>query len=1054
MQSNIADIPTQKIQEFRLSPQQKRILLLQDGVESNSYQTKGSVIITGLLDREKLKIAWKKVGARHEKLRTYFSSLDGMTLPLQVIEEDFNIWQYVDLSCQETEQQDNYLNDFWQASASKFSLLLVKIAEQKNILLIAFPALYGDVSSFSKIVREISHHYHNFNSVLDNDPLQYADFAEWQNELLEASETKIGLDYWQQNNFADLLKLKLPLEKINKENNLFEPRVINLSITSGRLERVINLVREDRTSIDSFLFTCWQILIHRHTNQPDLVIGMSCQGEKYEELESAIGLISKYVPINQSLEEDITARELNYKNFALQQEVKQRSEYFAWDDNSAFFPVLFEYNQDYLLKNTECLSFSIERLYSCVDRFKIKLACQEKDGALNLAFYYDANLFDCSDIQRLAEQFDTLVSDILNSPNLSIKNLGIISASEKHQILVDFNNTKTSFTSQSNIQQLFESQVAKTPQAIALIHQAQQLTYQQLNQRANQLAHYLKKQGIVTEDLVAVYLEPSLDAIVSLLGILKAGAAYVPLEPNLSSQRLNWMLEDTNAKVILTQQKLAANLPQSAANIICLDSQWSIIQPESEANLNCIVRGNNLAYVIYTSGSTGKPKGVAIEHQQILNYLHSIVARLKPHVAASFGMVSTLAADLGNTMLFPALCTGGCLHLISYECATDSAALGKYFQQYRIDYLKITPSHLTALLASSPSESILPRQTLILGGEALKWSLIAKIRSLNSHCSILNHYGPTETTVGVLTYEVEKQLQNDVARTVPLGYPLANTEVYILDKYLQPVPIGVAGELYIGGAQVARGYLHPSELTPEKFISHSITEERENRLYKTGDKANYLPNGAIEFLGRIDHQVKIRGFRLELGEIESILEQHAAIKQAIVIFSADEQHLISYITAETNLSPPKSVDIRNYLAPRLPEYAIPNAFICLKQFPLTTNGKIDRHRLPDPATRSPDLTATFVAPQTATEKAIADIWLEILTVERVGINDNFFELGGHSLLATQVVSRIRKALTTELSLRQFFDAPTIADLAVLIAQNVATQADAEILATMLAELEE
>jgi len=1061
MQSNILDIQTEKIQGFRLSPQQKRTWLLQDAIENSPYQVKGSVRIEGLLDREKLKQAWQKIVEKHEILRTSFSCLDGMSLPLQVINDHLEpIWQDVDLSQLKIEEQNNYLEDFFQALDNKKSLSLGTISEQKHILLLTLPALYGDVLSFKKIVNEISHYYHdlNSNSDLDNEPMQYADFAEWQNELLEDKATEIGRNYWQRLNFDNLLHLQLPLEKLKTACNHFEPQVIDLSIKSDRLQEITNLTTENRTSTASFLLTCWQILFYRLTNQSDLVIGMSSDGRKYAELESAIGLIAKYLPIQNHLEDNITTRELCQKNFNLQHEATQREEYFSWDDNSAFFPVVFEYNQDFSVSNSDLLSFTIDRLYSCIDRFKIKLTCQEKDDTLNLAFYYDANLFERSDIQHLAEQFDTLVTSILDSSSLSISNLEILGKSEKQQILVDFNNTKASFSSLQNIHQQFERQVAKTPNAIAIIYGEKQLTYQQLNQRANQLAHYLRKQGIVAEDLVAIYLEPSLEAIIGLLGILKAGAAYVPLDPNLPSARLGWMLEDTQVKVILTQQQLASSLPESTASIICLDSQWSTIQPESDENLDCISNPENLAYIIYTSGSTGKPKGVAIEHRQILNYLHSIVAKLNLTDGASFAMVSTLAADLGNTMLFPALCTGGSLHLISYDCATDGEALGIYFQQHQVDYLKITPSHLTALLSSSHPELVLPRQTLILGGEALNWSLVAKIRGLDSNCSILNHYGPTETTVGVLTYEVKEQPKDYTTQIVPLGYPLANTDVYILDKYLQPVPMGVSGEIYLGGMQLSRGYLNQSELTKEKFIPNPFLAVRANHdsplLYKTGDKARYLPDGKIEFLGRIDNQVKIRGFRLELGEIETILEQHSAVQQAVVIFQADDQRLISYITAETNISPPNSGNLQDFLAAKLPDYAIPYTFICLKQFPLTTNGKIDREQLPDPETISPELTAKFVAPQTTTEKAIADIWLEILSVEGVGIHDDFFELGGHSLLATQVVSRIRQALQTELSLRQFFDAPTIADLAIIIAQNLATQADEEMLTTMLDELEE
>ncbi len=462
--------------------------------------------------------------------------------------------------------------------------------------------------------------------------------------LLEDKATEIGSNYWQRLNFDNLLHLQLPLEKLKTACNHFEPQVIDLSIKSDRLQEITNLTTEDRTSTASFLLTCWQILFYRLTNQSDLVIGVSSDGRigissdgrKYAELESAIGLIAKYLPIQNHLEDNITTRELCQKNFNLHHEATQREEYFSWDDNSAFFSVVFEYNQDFPVSNSDllsltidrlysCIDLTIDRLYSCIDRFKIKLACQEKDDTLNLIFYYDTNLFLRSDIQHLAKQFDTLVTSILDNPNIAISHLEILDESEKQQILTDFNNTKIDFPPLRNIQQKFERQVAKTPNAIALIYGEKQLTYQQLNQRTNQLAYYLRKQGIVAEDLVAIYLEPSLEAIIGLLGVLKAGAAYVPLDPNLPSARLGWMLEDTQVKVILTQQQLASSLPESTASIICLDSQWSTIQPESDENLDCISKPENLAYIIYTSGSTGKPKGVAIEHRQILNYLHSIV---------------------------------------------------------------------------------------------------------------------------------------------------------------------------------------------------------------------------------------------------------------------------------------------------------------------------------------------------------------------------------------------------------------------------------------------
>ena len=1058
MQNNTIDISPEQIQGFRLSPQQKRAWNLHSKTSNNPYQTKVVIAIKGKLDRERLKQAWEKIVERHEILRTSFSDLAEVNLPLQIIDDRHKFtWQYLDLNQLELDSESP-LKSFLdlENNNSNLSLSLIKKLTEEYILLIEFPAFYGDALSCQKIVKEIDYHYHNLIFELDEEPIQYADFAEWQNELLEGDETKIGCARWQQINFQDPLNLQSPLER--KISELFNPQAFDLAID----EELLKQIEEKQIPHAAFLFTCWQILIYRLTDRTNLTLGITGNAKKYAELESTLGLIAKYLPIQNNLTSEITAAKLCQENSNLIQEAELWEEYFIWQDDAIFLPFVFEYNSGYSSKHNRDVSFLIERIYSCIDRFKIKLACQEQEHDLAFTLHYDANLFAENTIQSLGKYWNTLITNVLNNNNIDIPidDLEILSQSEKQQIIIDFNNTNTEFPLLKNIQQSFERQVVKAPDATALIYQNEQLTYQQLNQRANQLAHYLKKQNIDLEDLVGIYFTPSLEAIIAILGILKAGAGYVPLDPHLPPERLTWMLEDTQAKIILTQQKLVANLPESKTNTICLDSQWSTIEPESTDNLDCIASLENLAYIIYTSGSTGKPKGVAIEHRQIINYLQSILAKLSPQNSTNFALVSTLSADLGNTMLFPALSTGGCLHLIPDEYVTDGEALGKYFQQHQIDYLKITPSHLTALFSSSQPELILPRKTLVLGGEALSKSLVEKIRSLNANCSILNHYGPTETTVGVLTYEVSEELEDSLTNTVPLGKPLANNRVYILDNRLQPVPICVSGELYIGGAQVSRGYLNRPELTKKRFIQNPIPPQSlskggwGDRLYRTGDKARYLPNHSIEFLGRVDNQVKIRGFRLELAEIETSLSQHLAIARAIVRFDSDNQRLIAYLTAQSDFSPPDSSELRDFLGTKLPEYAIPAAFVSLKEFPLTSNGKIDRQQLPNPETISPELTATFVAPQTNTEKAIADIWIEILGVERVGIHDDFFELGGHSLLATQVVSRIRRTLQTELSLRQFFDTSTVGELATIIEQNIIENVDEAILAQMLAELEE
>ncbi|MBD1896807.1 non-ribosomal peptide synthetase [Coleofasciculus sp. FACHB-129] len=1148
MDNKVLEMQNGTIQGFQISPQQKRLWGLQQLDSLQAYQAKCYLSIEGVLNVEMLKASLQKIVNRHEILRTHFRCLPGMTIPLQVISDSSPInWQSIDLSSSNIQEQKKQLEALFNKISNEhcnfeqdslLHLSLITLSEQKHILLINLPGLCADAATLQHLAKEISRTYAAccLGTELDDEIMQYADISEWQNELLEGEDTEAGRNYWGKQDFFARLNIELPFEKLVSEPANFQPQFITKTINPDRLAEITAFVSKNGT-VSSFLLTCWTILLWRLTKSGCLVIGTAFDGRKYEELESALGLFAKYLPIQSHLEPKLSFVDLLQKVHQAQQEVYQWQEYFSWDLNasadSSFFPVCFEFNQSLAKCSAAGVTFSIERLYTCIDRFKIKLAGVERDDSLSIEFHYDANLFDEADIQRLAENFSTLVDSILETPDVAISELGILSNVERQQLLIEFNNTKIDFPQFQGIHQRFEQQVEKTPDAIALVYEGEQLTYQQLNQRANQLAHSLRKLGVAPEVLVGLYLERSLEMVVGLLGVLKAGGAYIPLDLTLPSDRLAFILQDTQAKVLLTQQQLVKNLPDSTATVFCLDSESQMQQESdcataqpSDRNLESVATVENLAYVIYTSGSTGTPKGVAIEHRQILNYLNGILERLDLPDGASFAMVSTFAADLGNTVLFSSLCTGGCLHIISQDRAADAEALSQYFQQHPVDCLKVVPSHLSALLSSSQPKFLLPRQRLVLGGEASNWGLIEKIQNLAPSCRILNHYGPTETTVGVLTYQVESGNVANVSKTVPLGRPLANTQIYILDNHLQPVPIGVSGEIYIGGESLARGYLNQPELTAKRFISHPFfnnsavissslhepafplnptppqptapaplpacgeglgvgcfpdavngfdiksQESEENsklktqnsKLYKTGDLARYLPDGNIEFLGRIDHQVKIRGFRIELGEIEAVLKQHPGVEQAVVVVREDvsgDKRLVAYsVFSQQQGSREESTqsnlmgDLRSFVKAKLPEYMIPSAFVILKTLPLTANGKVDRKKLPAPEQIRPELAGTFVAPRTNVEEVIAGIWAEAIGIEQVGIYDNFFELGGHSLLATQVISRLRDAFNVEFPLRQFFDSPTVADLAVAIAQKLAEQTDEEMMAQMLAELDE
>jgi amino acid adenylation domain-containing protein/non-ribosomal peptide synthase protein (TIGR01720 family) len=990
-----------------------------------------------------------------------------MNLPLQVIADNslpgIRYDNLRNLSPQEQESKIEVL--FHEASLLAFDfecgsvldVSLVILSPDKHLLLACLPAMNADLVTLRNLVGEISRSYaaSMHNQKLIDEPLQYIDITEWQNELFEGKEAELGKEYWRTKDLSGLAKWKLPQENPSVVKLGFEPKSISLTFNSDRVVKLEAIAQKNNTSISALFQACWHVLLWRLTGQSDVIVGTYCDGRNYEELEPALGLLSKYLPINYHLED-------NFKFCGILKQIDESignafkwQETFTWEElagttaknlDSLFFPFCFEFEEKPAQYSVADLSISIYKQYVCIDPFKVKLSCIRQDDSLITEFHYDSNLFQVEDIERLVRYFQTLLISIAENPEAAIGELEILSACDRNQLLVEFNNTQTNYPKDLCIHQLIEQQAARNPDNIAVVFENQQLTYAQLNTRANQLAHHLQRLGVGAEKIVALCVDRSLEMLVGLLGILKAGGAYLPLDPLVPSDRLSYMVHDAGASVILTQQHLAHGFSEQAAPLICLDSEWEIIAQQPDENPLSQITPENLVYVIYTSGSTGKPKGVAVEHRQLLNYLHGILERLDLPEGSSFATVSTFAADLGNTVIFPALCTGGCLHVISQERATSPEMLVDYCDRHPIDCLKIVPSHLNALLTASHPEKILPRKYLILGGEALSWQVVEKIRKYQPSCQILNHYGPTEATVGVLTYPI-CELMRDKSETVPLGRAIANTQIYILDHYLQPVPIGVPGELHIGGDSLARGYLNQPELTAEKFITTEHLggqDAQSTRVYKTGDLARYVPDGNIEFLGRIDHQVKIHGFRIELGEIESVLSQHPAIQETIVLAREDEpgnKRLVAYVVP--NQQPEFSVsDLRNCLKEKLPEYMVPSAFVQLKALPLTPNGKVDRQALPAPDTVRPELEGRFVAPRTPIEETIAKIWTQVLGRDRISIYDNFFELGGDSILSIQIVARANQA-GLQLTPKQLFESPTVAGLAAVAGTAPTIQAEQE-----------
>ena len=681
------------------------------------------------------------------------------------------------------------------------------------------------------------------------------------------------------------------------------------------------------------------------------------------------------------------------------------------------------------------LSLTLLFLPSVTAKFDLLLELTETALGLSGKLEYNTDLFERATIKRLSGHLQTLLTGIVDNPNTPIHELPLLTKVEQQQLLA-WNDTATDYPQDLCIHQLFEAQVDTTPEAIAVVFEDQQLTYRELNTKANQLAHYLQTLGVKPEVLVGICVERSIEMVIGLFGIIKAGGAYVPLDPAYPTERLAFMLEDAQVPVLLTQSSLKEKLPETKAQVICLDVEAETLSRLSSENLSSGVASENLAYVIYTSGSTGNPKGTLILHQGLTNYLSWSLEHYQVAKGLGVPVHSPLGFDATITSLFLPLLVGQRILLISVSPEAEAIlTVIQSFQNWSL--IKLTPAHLEILNTLLPKQELLGKtRFLILGGDALFGSSLSFWRNNAPETRIINEYGPTETVVGCCVYEVDANTPREGA--VPIGRPIANTQLYILDNFLQPLPIGVPGELHIGGAGLARGYLNRPDLTAEKFIKNPYREEPNSRLYKTGDLARYLPDGNIEYLGRIDNQVKIRGFRIELSEIEAVLAQHPFVTEnAVIVHEASKnKRLVAYLVQNKG-QVIENTALRDFLKERLPDYMIPSSFVIIDTLPLTANGKIDRKALVGWVERSEThlfkvSEKTFVAPRTPDEELLAGLWASVLGVERVGVHDNFFDLGGHSLLAVSLLAQIEQEFGKHLPLAALFQGATIAELARLL----------------------
>jgi amino acid adenylation domain-containing protein len=1033
---------------FPLSFAQQRLWVL-DRLEPNSsvYNIPIPLRLKGPLNVPALRNSLSAILRRHEVLHATFAEQDDA--PVQIVAPPKPIsLRFTDVCELPFEQREEKARQLAREDARTpfdltrgplFRAWLLKLAEQDHVLLLNAHHIVFDGWSRGVLVQELLSHYAalaaDVSPALPDLPIQYSDFAIWQREHLAGERLATQIEHWRQQLAGAPASLDLPLDYPRPPLQTFSGAQYLVVAPCSVLDELHQLSRREGATLFMTLLAAFNVLLARYSGQEDIVVGSPIAGRNRAELEKLIGFFVSMLPLRTDLSGNPAFRELlrRVKEACLKayahQDVpfeKLIEELKPDRDTSRnpVFQVMFALQNMPTEESSSSAGLSVQRFTAgegTTAKFELSLYAIERPDGLRLVFEYNTDLFTRNTIERMAAQFQNLLEGIAADASRPIAELPWLSPAERQQVLVDFNRTEMEYPRDLCLHDVFQQQAERTPDAIALMFGDTHLSYYELNRRSNQLAHHLQHCGIGVESRVGIYVERSAEMLVAILGVLKAGAAYIPLDPAYPRERIAFIVEDSQVAALLTQERLLAQLPPHSARVICLDSDWPSIAAEESHTLTSQTKPENLAYVLYTSGSTGKPKGVQIRHRNLVSFLSAM--QQEPGLAPDDVLlaVTTLSFDIAGLELFLPLTVGARIVLATREQAVDGAQLLHLLHQAGITVMQATPATWRLLLEAGWAGN--RNLKVLCGGEALPRELA---QQLLPRCrEVWNMYGPTETTIWSSAFRVKDTNWS----TAPIGRPIANTRMYVLDKNRQPVPVGVPGELYIGGDGVARGYWNRPELTAEKFVTDPFCSQPGERLYSTGDQARLLPDGNLQYLGRLDTQVKVRGYRIELGEVEDVLAKHPAALQAVVVVREDipgDKRLVAYLITKPEIELPVS-EWRSYLRRSLPEYMIPSDFVHLKQLPLTPNGKVDRRALPAPdADRA---TSEFVAARTPTEKLLSGIWSEVLRVPKVSIFDNFFELGGHSLLATQVISRIQKHWQRDVPLRLLFEHTTIAELA-------------------------
>ena len=1034
-----------------------------------SYNISTNVRLEGNLHVERLEQSFNEIVRRHEALRTNFLNVSGQ--PRVIVHEALALtMERIDLRHLAEPSRSEEVARLFRAEALKpFNLstdpliraTLLQLTEGEHVLLLTIHHIVSDGWSMGVFLQELGSIYEAFcegkASPLPELEVQYADFAHWQREAMQGEALAEQVGFWRNLLRGELPVLQLPTDHPRPKVKSGKGHLKRFDLPQDVIDRLTEIAARQEATLYQILLAAFNVLLHRYSGQDDILVGAPIANRNRREAEGLIGFLANTVMFRTDLSGDPTFRELLGRVRDMARGVYAHQdlpfaklvEELSPDRNTGNTPLsqVFFVLQNAPMPALELagLRLSLMEMESATAKFDLSIYIMEEQSGPIGMLEYSTDLFEHETIDRMIRHFLILLAGIADHPDLTLSALPMLSAEEERMLLADWSQGGTLAAHEgwpdACIHELVEAQAARTPDATAVIFEGSALTYAELNKRANQLAHRLRGTGVGKESLVAVCLDRSLEMPVALLGVMKAGAGYVPLDMKMPEERLRFILEETEARVLLTQERFFDRLPvQAGLHVIALDAVD--LSEENAGNPQAGTGADNIAYVIYTSGSTGLPKGVLVPHRGVVNRLLWGQERLPMTSEDRVLQKAPYTFDASVWEIFWPLSMGAAVVFAKPEGQSDAAYLVRVMKEQGITITHFVPSMLHHFFEEKGVPEITSLRRVIVGGEALTYDLQERFFS-RLGAKLYNLYGPTETSIEVTAWEC---VPESPRRIVPIGRPIANAEAYVLDRNLRPVPVGVPGELYLGGACVTRGYLKRPELTEGAYVPHPFSDEPGARLYKTGDLVRWLGDGNLEYLGRIDHQVKLRGFRVELGEIEAVLAEHPSVRETVVLVREDEpgdKRLVAYIVPTAAEQAPTISDVRRYLLERLPEYMAPTHLVILDAMPLTSSGKANRRALPAPGLLRPVMEQEYVAPQNEREAQLAKMFQALLHVERVGVNDNFFELGGHSLKATELMAHVTDAFGVELPLARLFEEPTVAGLSRLIeeSQQSASRAD-------------